>query len=73
MNKQSIKKLLSYAEGELPLATLGLIDGIIEQYNEGGYVEAYDCLLDILFAMESFNELRKEYQKELNEPCLSDE
>ena len=73
MNKQSIKKLLSYAGEELPLATLGVIQGMIESYNDGRYFESYDCLQEIIFAMESFEELRAEQEKELNEPCLSDE
>jgi hypothetical protein len=73
MNKKSIKKLLSYAEGELPKATLGVIKGMIEYYQDGKYNEPFDCLEEIMFAIESYEELQDENLKELNEPCLSDE
>lgn len=74
MNKESIKRILQYTnEDSIPLATLGVIEGMIESYKDGRYFESYDCLQEIIFAMESFSELRVEHQKELNEPCLSDE
>lgn len=72
MNKQTIKKLLSYAQDELPLATLGVIEGMLEEYRDGNYVEAFDCLEEITFAVESFKELRKQDEKEMSEPCLSE-
>ena len=64
MNKKSIKKLLSYASEELPLATLGVIQGMLEEHTDGRYVEAYDCIEELKLVIEAFEELQEIQEQE---------
>ena len=75
MNKQSIKRILKYTDEEsIPLAILGIIEGIIEDYQDGKCFTTFEVCEDISHTIEAWQELNnKKCRQALNEPCLSDE
>lgn len=75
MNKESIKRILQYTNEEsIPLAILGVIDGIIEDYQDGKFSTTFEVCEDISHAIEAWQELNnKRCRQAFSEPCLSDE
>ena len=60
MNKQSIKRILQYTNEEsIPLAILGIIEGIVECYQDGKYSTSFEPLTDIENAIAALKELRE--------------
>jgi hypothetical protein len=75
MNKQSIKRILQYTNEEsIPLAILGIIEGIVECYQDGKYSTSFEPLADIENAIAAFKDIQnKQTRSMMTEPCLSDE
>lgn len=71
MNKNTMKKLLAHAIDTLPLSTLGVIEGLLEDYNDG-QIDIYQLADNLENVMAAFRELSKEQERELMEPCLSE-
>ena len=65
MNKQSIKRILQYTNEEsIPLAILGIIEGIIEDYQDGKYSTTFEVCEEVSHAIEAWKELKtKEEEK----------
>lgn len=75
MTKESIKKILQYTNSEsIPLAILGVIEGIVECHQQGQYTWSFEALDDVTYAIEALKELRDDsWNTLIKEPQLSDE
>lgn len=74
MSKQALVKLLKCITSEsLEKATLGIIEGSIEAYQDGK-VSNIDFIEEVENAMAAYQEvINKRTHSVMNEPCLSDE
>ena len=74
MNKQTFIKLLKGLKNDsLPLATLGVIEGAIEEYNDGK-IDIHQLVEEIENVSAAFKDIQsKRVDKIMAEPCLSDE
>ena len=74
MNKQALVKLLKCITSEsLEKATLGIIEGFIEAYQDGkmSNLELCEEVENVMAAYEEV--INKRTHSVMNEPCLSDE
>ena len=74
MNKGAIKRILQYTnEDSIPLAILGVIEGIIEEWIDSKYATTFEVCEEVLNAIEAWKDLKvdKSYLI-LNEPQLSE-
>ena len=68
MNKESIKRILQYTNEEsIPLAILGIIEGIIEDYQDGKYSTTFEVCEEVSHAIEAWKELHEAQEQECAE------
>lgn len=74
MNKQTFIRLLKGLKNDsLPLATLGVIEGAIEEYNDGK-IDIHQLVEEIENVSAAFKDIQsKQTRSMMTEPCLSDE
>lgn len=62
----------SLKSDSLPLSVLGVIEGILEEYADGEFTEAYDCIDQLNNVMQAFKEVYDErWTALLKEPHIT--